>query len=103
MPTVRCVRHWSGPFHRTIAGERRQFLPGEPVDLTAEEFAAVESDIGRALELIGDSPVVHEAEAELSGDAQAEEFEAETEPVLDADEDPPPADDRDHRRGRRRR
>jgi hypothetical protein len=101
MPTVRCVKSWPGPFHRTIAGERRQFIPGEPVDLTAQEFEAVKSDIGRSLELLGESPVVHEADVEPSNDAQAEEFE--TEPVLDADEEPPPADERDHRRGRRRR
>jgi hypothetical protein len=103
MPTVRCFKNWPGIFHRTIAGERRQFIPGEPVDLTAQEFEAVKSDIGHSLELLGESPVVHEAEAELSGDAQAEEFEAESDPVLDADEEPPPADERDHRRGRRRR
>lgn len=55
---VRCKRNWPGPFRRCLRDangsirETMEFPPGETVALNDEQFAAVQGDLGVALELV---------------------------------------------------
>lgn len=74
MPLVRLKRNWQGVFHRTIgkgdASRRQAFGPGQIVALSDEDFAFVERDIGKSLEIFT-PPVANVDEATQSTEPNA--------------------------------
>lgn len=110
---VMARRNWPGTFCRTVYREeldavgksvrvplrRVEFPPGEPVELTAQEYAGVQADIGLSLVDV----VYDERHKVRSAEDYPPASVTEPEPEPDAPSDSPPPEEPPEAAGRRGR